>query len=245
MSSTNTRRAPAVFDTRFQTAPPSGLVFLAFLLFSLFPAAGAAADSGTITFTLDFPNSAPEHYSISVQSDGHATYESSGKISEDSDERDSYQTQFIFSDATRVRIFQLAAQAHHFSGKIDSGNKKLAFTGAKKLTYSDGNKNSSAQYNYSSQPAVQQLTTIFQSVSATLEYGRRLTFFHKYQKLALDDELKRMEEQVRSGELIELQAIKPVLQGIYDDSSIMNMDRGRALRIMDMSSAAGTGNQGR
>ena len=203
----------------------------------LFSASLWAADSGTITFTLDFPNSAPEHYSIAVQADGSATYESSGKISQDSDERDSYQAEFHFSDSTRARIFQLAAQAHYFSGKVDSGNKKLAFTGAKKLSYSDGQRNTSAEYNYSSAAPVQQLTTLFQSVSATLEYGRRLTYFHHYQKLALDDELKQMEDQARRGELAELQAVKPVLQKIYDDSSVINGARARALRIMDMNSS--------
>ncbi|MGE5052804.1 MAG: hypothetical protein ACM3WP_01460 [Acidobacteriota bacterium] len=219
------------------------LVLLPSLLVICIHSASLAADGGTITFSLDFPNSAPEHYSMSVQADGNAKYESTGKISLDSDERDNYHTEFNFSDATRTRIFQLASQAHYFAGKIDSGNKKLAFTGAKKLAYSDGQKNTSAEYNYSSQPSVQQLTTIFQSVSATLEFGRRLTYFHHYQKLALDDELKRMEDQARRGEITELQAVKPVLQQIYDDSSVMNVVRARALRIMDMNPPASAGNR--
>ena len=193
-----------------------------------------AADPATITFSLDFPDSTPEHYSVAVQSDGHAHYESSGKISADSDVRDDYQTDFTFSNGTRARIFELAAQAHYFSGKVDSGNKKLAFTGAKKLVYKDGQRNSSADYNYSQQPTVQQLTTLFQSVAATLEFGRRLTYFHRYQKLALDDELKRMEDQAKRGDLAELQAVSPVLQHIYEDASVMNVVRARALRIMEM-----------
>ena len=195
-----------------------------------------AADPASITFSLDFPNSSPEHYSIAVQSDGHAHYESSGKISADSDARDDYQTDFTFSDSTRARIFELAEQAHYFSGKVDSGNKKLAFTGAKKLIYKDGQRNSSADYNYSPRPPVQQLTTLFQSVAATMEFGRRLTYFHRYQKLALDDELKRMEDQAKRGDLAELQAVSPVLQKIYDDSSVINVVRARARRIMEMKS---------
>lgn len=218
------------------------LALLPMLLLICVPRA-LTSDSGTITFSLDFPNSAPEHYSMSVQAEGNAKYESTGKISLDSDERDDYQTEFNFSDATRARIFQLASQAHYFAGKIDSGNKKLAFTGAKKLAYSDGQKNTAAEYNYSTVPAVQQLTTIFQSVAGTLEYGRRLTYFHRYQKLALDDELKRMEDQARRGEITELQAVKPVLQQIYDDSSVMNVVRARALRIMDINAAASAGNR--
>jgi hypothetical protein len=193
-----------------------------------------AAEPASVSFTLDFPNSSPEHYSISVQSDGKSHYESSGKISADSDERDTYQTDFVFSEDTRARIFELSAQAHYFSGKVDSGNKKLAFTGAKKLVYKDGQRSASADYNYSLSAPVQQLTSLFQSVSATLEFGRRLTYFHRYQKLALDDELKRMEDQAKRGGIAELQAVKPVLQEIYDDGSVINVVRARAHRIMEM-----------
>ena len=200
-----------------------------------------ATDSATVSFALDFPNSSPEHYSITVEKDGHTHYESVAKISDDSDDRQNYQTDFALSDATRVRIFELATQAHFFSGKIDSGNKKLAFTGSKKLSYSDGQRNSSADFNYSTVPAVQQLTALFQSLSATLEFGRRLAYFHRYQKLALDDELTHMEEEARRGEIIELQAVKPILQQIYGDETVMNIDRARALRIIDMLSPPSAG----
>jgi hypothetical protein len=200
-----------------------------------------AAEPATVTFTLDFPGSDPEHYSISVRFDGGARYECSAKISTESDDRETYQTEFIFSDATRARIFDLAAQAHYFSGKIDSGNHKLANTGVKKLAYKDGQRESTATYNFSPQPAVQQLTTLFQSVSATLEFGRHLAYYHRYQKLALDEELKRTEDQARRGDLVELQAIKPVLQEIYADSSVMNVVRARAQRIIEMGPGASAG----
>lgn len=193
-----------------------------------------AAESATVTFSLDFPNSDPDHYSITVQSDGHARYECSAKVSESSDERETYETEFNFSDATRARIFDLTARAHYFSGKVDSGNRKLAFTGAKKLIYKDAQRETSAPYNFSSDPTIQQLTTLFQSVDATLEFGRRLAHYHRYQKLALDDELKQMEDQARRGQLVELQAVKPILQEIHDDASVVNVARARAQRIMDM-----------
>jgi hypothetical protein len=192
-----------------------------------------AANPATVTFSLDFPGSDPAHYSISVQSDGRARYECLGMVSKGSDETETYQTEFNFSDATRTRVFDLAAQAHYFSGKIDSG-KKLAFTGAKKLTYKDGQRDSAADFNFSQVPAVQQLTTLFQGVAATLEFGRRLAHYHRYQKLALDDELKRMELQARAGELGELAAVKSILQEIYDDASVINVVRARAQRIIDL-----------
>jgi hypothetical protein len=211
------------------------------LLILLYSLPSRAADPVTVKFSLDFAGSDPEHYSISVAADGHATYECSAKISPDSDERETYQSEFTFSDATRARIFGLAAQAHFFSGKIDSGNRKLAFTGSKKLVYTDGKRNNTAEFNFSPSPPVQQLTAIFQGASATLEYGRRLVHLHRYQKLALDEELKSMEDQARRGEIAELQAVKPILQQIYDDSSVMNVVRARALRIMEMGDATKAG----
>jgi len=200
-----------------------------------------AAEPATVSFSLDFPGSDPEHYSISVQSDGRASYECSAPISADSDDRENYRRDFSLSDATRARIFDLAAQAKYFSGKVDSGKQKLANTGAKKLSYKDGQRDFTAAYNYSPLSAVQQLTTLFQSISATLEFGRRLDHLHRYQKLALDDELKRMEEQARHGDLVELQAVKPILQEIYADSSVINVVRARAQRIIEMAPAAAAG----
>ena len=81
--------------------------------------------------------------------------------------------------------------------------------GAKKLAYKDGQRESAATYNFSPQPAIQQLTALFQGVAATLEFGRRLAHNHRYQKLALDEELKQMEDQARRGDLVEVQAVRP------------------------------------
>ena len=211
-----------------------GAVVLAACLFLLASPLLCAADAASVTFSLDFPGSDPEHYSISVQSDGHARYECSARISADSDDRTAYQTDFMVTDAARSRIFELAAQAHYFADKLESNNKKLAFTGVKKLAYHDGQRNFTADYNFSQQPAVQQLTALFQNVAATLEFGRRLEFYHRYQKLALDEELTRMEDQARHGDLAELQAITPILQEIYDDASVINVVRARAQRLMEM-----------
>ncbi len=202
-----------------------------------FPSAASAGDPATIVFALDFPKSDPAHYSISVASDGHAKYECVAKADPDAEEQP-YTSEFDFSSANRARIFELAAQAHYFSGKVDSGRRKLAFTGAKKLVFRDGQHTYTADYNYSDVPAVQQLTALFQNVAATLEYGRRIAYYHRYQKLALDDELKRMEAQARSNELSELQAVQPILQEIFDDTSVINVVRARAQRLVEMGKTA-------
>jgi len=192
----------------------------------------AQAASPTVSFTLDFPAANPSHYQITVGRDGHGIYSSNGQMNNDSTPADPAALEFTLSDRVREQIFQLAQRAHYFSGKVDSGNKNIANTGAKTLSYKDGQHDGQATYNYSTSVPVQQITGIFQGLSETLEFGRRLSFFHKYQKTALDEDLRRMEELQRDNSLGDVQAIAPVLKEIADDQSVMNVARARALRLM-------------
>jgi hypothetical protein len=183
-----------------------------------------------VTFTLDFPGSEPDHYSIRVDANGRASYESTAKLSPDSDDKETFQLNFTVSEAARKRIFDLAARAHYFEGAIESKHR-VAATGQKTLAYKDGERNTQASYNYSQIPAVQDLTNLFQSISMTMEFGRRLQYDHRYQKLALDAELKRMEEMAKSNSLDELQAVSPILNQIAADASVINVVRARAQRL--------------
>lgn len=192
----------------------------------------AQEQPASVTFKLDFPGSNPSHYEMLVPQDGPGSYTSNGKISDQSDSTDSDSVEFNLSDSTRAQIFSLARQAKYFSGKVDSGRKNIANTGEKTLAFKDATHTSQATYNYSTIPAVQQLTAIFQGLSATLECGRRLAYFHKYEKLALDDELKKIEDLNSSNMLGDVQAIEPILKNIADDHSVMNVSRARALRLL-------------
>jgi len=72
-------------------------------------------------------------------------------------------------------------------------------------------------------------------MAGTLEYGRRLAYYHRYQKLALDEELKRMQAQAKNNELSEIQGVTPVLREIVEDASVMNVVRARAQELIQMS----------
>jgi len=213
------------------------LSVIAALCFACFAAVESLAADGqlaspTVGFTLDFPNANPSHYEITVNSTGQGHYVSDGQLEKDSAPADPAPLEFTISDQVREQIFDLARRAHYFSGKVDSGRKNIANTGTKTLTYKDGKHDGQASYNYSTIVPIEQLTAIFQGLSETLEFGRRLSFFHKYQKLALDEDLKRMEELQRDNNLGDIQAIAPVLKQIADDQSVMNVARARALRLM-------------
>ncbi len=203
------------------------LVFCSILSYS------QAETAPVVTFTVDFPDSQPEHYSIRVPSNGPARYQSSGRVSADSDETDSFDFDFTVATKTRQKIFELAAKAGYFQKDVDSRHKGLAFTGKKTLSYKDARRSGESTYNYTANPAVQELTDLLQSLSATLEFGHRLQYDHHYQKLALDEELKRMEEIARSNELVEVTAIQPILNQIIADPSVINVTRARAQRLLE------------
>jgi hypothetical protein len=217
-----------------------GLLLVAGTAAQSFAQAASAASAPTVTFTLDFPQSNPSHYAIAVDASGHASYESMVKFSDDAAEQE-YTTEFDVSAGNRQRIFDWAKQAQYFAGKVDTGNRKLAFTGAKMLSYQDGPKSNTAHYNYSNLEPVRELTSLFQNMAETLEYGRRLGYYHRYQKLALDEELKHMVTQARNNELSEIQGVKPVLQEIAEDASVINVVRARAKELIQMGSTAEAG----
>ncbi len=202
------------------------------LLTLLFQFSARAQEAAVVTFTLDFPGSEPSHYAISVSDDGRSTYDSDGKLSPDSD-GDPFHLDFSASAATRNKVFDLAKRANYFQGEIDSGKKKLASTGVKRLSYKGSGRSTSATYNYSPQLAVQQITQLFQSLSSTLEYGRRLEYYHRYQKLALDQELKSMEDEANRNGLAEMAAVVSILQRIASDTSVINPVRARAQRMIE------------
>ena len=188
--------------------------------------------TASVSFKLDFPGADPSHYEIVIPSAGQGSYISNGKFDNQSDPADAAPLQFAVSESTRKQVFDLAKKSHYFVGKIDSGQKNIANTGAKTLAYKDASHNSQATYNYSMLQPIAQLTSIFQNLSNTMEFGRRLVYLHKYQKLALDDQLKRMEEMQRDNSLGDVGAIAPALKDIANDSSVMNVSRARALRLL-------------
>ena len=206
------------------------LPLLAAFVFCL--AAYGQEPSASVSFTLDFPGANPSHYELVVANDGQGSYTSNGKFDENSAAATPAPLKFTVSQNIRAQIFDLAKRAHYFTGKIDSGRKNIANTGAKTLAYKDASHSSQTTYNYSPLQPIEQLTSIFQNLSTTMEFGRRLVYLHKYEKLALDDQLKRMEDMQRENDLGDVQAIAPVLKEIANDASVMNVSRARALRLL-------------
>ncbi len=188
----------------------------------------AGGSPATITFSFELPGAVPSRYEVSVQSSGQASYHSEEAPQAGAAQGEPYSLQFTVSDATRSRLFDLAKQANYFQGDFDYHKGKIANMGAKTLTYSDSGGSHKTQYNYSMDAAILQITKLFQDLSSTMEFNRRLTFLYRFDKLGIDAELKNMEAAAKQGDLAELQVAQPILSQIAEDHGIMNVARRRA-----------------
>jgi hypothetical protein len=188
----------------------------------------------TVTFNCLWEAATPQLYAITARSTGSTRYVSSNPVRQSTDRTvdPDYEIEFTLSSSGSAKIFALATQANYFDGDFDYKKHAVANTGSKTLTYADLARHLQTTYNWSENAAIDQLTRFFQGVSSTIEHGRKLAFLHRYDKLGLEDELKAMEDEAQSRYLAELQIIAPVLESIANDSSVMNIARQRARRLL-------------
>ena len=177
-----------------------------------------------ITFTLSFPGATPPFYTIAIESTGRSEYKSTPQPK---NEGDPYLLEFVASESTRTRLFELARQLNFFQGNYDYG-KKIAFTGDKTLTFKNGADEHTTTYNWSQSLQIQEITTTFQNISNTIEIGRQLQDKYRYDKLGIDAILATMETEAKDDHLAELQILQPILSRMAKDTALMNISRRRA-----------------
>jgi len=212
------------------------IVLLAYCPALLF--AQALAGTSTVSFNLDDAIVPPTHYSITVASDGSTAYESTDTQKKEADALDPYQLKFTMSQPTLKKIFDLTEAANHFHGNI-AFKGKTAHTGTRTLRYTDQNLDLKQTYEWSQDPSVQQLTTIFEGISIVQESARRLRFLRRFDKLSVDAELKGLQRLSDSGEAFELHTIASLLQTIANDVTLLKTARERARVLLERANNEG------
>ncbi len=198
----------------------------------------------TVTFERVYPNATAANYAISVESSGNAAYRSEELgpgVRQEIATGEPYILKFTISETTSIRIFRLTRRANYFKGSSSADNS-VTNTGNITLTYGEGPADSfghrtngvrnSVTYNDSTNPAIRQLTGIFEGISNSIQLGRQLEYFRRTSQPALESALKRAEVRVRAHRLIELQAIIPSLKGVVEDPSVTNVARRRAEHLL-------------
>ena len=192
----------------------------------------APAATPTVSFNLDAAIVPPTHYSVTVVADGSAAYESSDTQKKEEDALDPYQLKFTMSQPTLKKIFALTEAANHFHGDF-AFKGRTAHTGTKTLRYTDQNLDLKQTYEWSQDPSIQQLTTIFEGIATVQESARRLRFLRRFDKLSVDGELKGLKRLADGGQAYELHTIAPLLQTIANDVTLLKAARERARRLLE------------
>jgi hypothetical protein len=179
----------------------------------------------------------PQNIDITVRSTGTATYLSRNllKAPEAKETNPDYTLDFNLSARNREKLFHDAKDVDYFHGDFTFKKHAVASTGKKTLTYADMSRHFETGYDYSDNKTIQEITTLFEGISATIEHGRKLEYLRRYDKLGLEDELKGMENE--GNNLAELQIIAPTLKSIANDPAILNIARQRAKRLLAKSAS--------
>jgi hypothetical protein len=188
----------------------------------------------TITFDRVWEAYKPQNVTITVQATGPAKYVSRNPFTppDQTGADPDYLLDFTLSSRNQEKLFRDAREANYFNGDFAYKKHAVASTGKKTLTYSDPVRHFSTTYDYSDNKAIQEITNLFSGISNTIEHGRKLIFLRRFDKLGLEDELKAMEDAAESHNLAELQIIRPTLESIAQDSTILNIARQRAKRLV-------------
>ncbi len=198
--------------------------------------------TGTITFKFEDARLQPAAYELTLHGDGSGHFVSHTGSAPPDDianlPAQGQQRDIVLAEATRVRIFAIAAKEKYFAIKCNSGNAKVAFQGTKTLAYEGPEGRGACTFNYAQDSKLQWLTSQLIGLAATLEEGRRLTVEHEHGRLALDAELETLESMVHDGQATEITNIAPILRTIAADESVMTRARRRAQTLLDNDAAA-------
>jgi tRNA(Leu) C34 or U34 (ribose-2'-O)-methylase TrmL len=197
------------------------------------PPAEVAADlqRPAVAFRFENPQVNPTQFELTIDALGRASYRSRA-----SEALTPYygqvEKEFTVSPATKERIFALAREAHYFAGDFQFRKHKVAFSGERTLTYLGDKGVTSTTFTYTENPALQQLSSLLEGISNTLEVEPRLRHLRRFDRLGLNEQLARLERLAQGGWLREPQLLVPVLQELADDGSVMNIARQRARRLL-------------
>lgn len=194
----------------------------------------------------------PQEYTFQVSQDCNAIYtakprqeEKAGNDSGEEQDREAPEEkeqgerrEVRLSDVTCNSIFATAKSLGYFKGDFEFHKHKVAYSGDRVLGYFAPGVSNKTSFTWSENPQVQQLSATFEGIAGTLEAGPRLHYLRRFDRLGLNEALKKMEDQANKGWLKELQLIAPELQSIANDGQVMNIARQRAQNLLRLAQAA-------
>jgi len=184
----------------------------------------------TVVFSCSRGGASSPYYSIAIDSTGNATYQSIPNSVARTGAP--YTMEFLASNPTRTQIFGMIESLHFLRG-LGNDPKFNVVSSSHTLVFTEGVQRNEIQYDTTSDPKVQNLTTLFERISSTIEFGRRLGVMEQNDPAAIEAELDRMKDMIQAKQLAELQVLSPILLRIASDSRVSLSSRQQAQLILN------------
>jgi hypothetical protein len=200
------------------------------------PALPALSDSGPV-FRVDYsnPGVTPAHWTLMINPDGSGHFQSERGSAPASNpptlEAPNVDRDVRLSGQFAERVFEevhLQAQL----GRDCESHLKVAFQGWKKFSYSGPEGEWTCEFNYSRDKQVQALGDQLVAVASTILEGARLETLMQHDRLGLDHETEFMMEASGDGRLLQICAIRSILERLASDDEVMERVRKRARQLL-------------
>ena len=202
------------------------LLLLCVVPFSLASAAGPTGN--WFTYRRVFKSSVPEFIEIRIQENSAAATYEIRQLDEDAGA-----TPFEIGPALRTKIFQLAAELHHFKGLDLDVHRKIANLGEKTFRWEAGTESSEVKFNYTLNTAAAQLLQICEGLARQQELIELLQRRIKYDRLGVNDALLQFENDFTKGALPEPERALPLLDQIANDPRFVEIARQRSRALAE------------
>jgi hypothetical protein len=205
--------------------------WVSLLLFccSLAVAADPTPENPRITYSKQFPGSAPPYIGITLDKQGAGEY----KEAPDDDNP----VKFQLTPSESVEIFSLAEKVDYFRKPLESP-LKVAFMGTKTFRFEDGSAKTEVKFNYSEDPSARALADWFERISESEQHLINLERAAKYDRLGVLKALLLLETSLDRKRLVGTQQFLPMLDRIIKNESYMHTARARASGIAETIRAA-------
>ena len=191
------------------------------------PAAGWSAESNArLSYTRVLKGSTPEYLSVSVDSQGKASYE--GRRLEEPPSPQPFQ----LSAATTQQLFSLAEALNNFQGIDLESHKRVANLGLKTLVYEQGGVRNQAEFNYTQRREAQLLASLFEKIASVEQHILTLEHAMRYDRLSLPNELLQIQIDLDKRALADPELLVPSLEKIANNPRFLHLAQARAQTIL-------------
>lgn len=210
------------------------------LLLVITTAAAAQQASPTqahVSLQFDRPGLQVPHFTLTLAEDGTGTYTAEQLLPHGAATQH-LDRPLTLSPATTAKIFTLTRTADRFHTDCASKAKNIADTGTKTLHYDGPEGEGSCVFNFSENKNIVALTDLLEAIAYTLDFGRKLDFDHRFDRLGLDADTQNLVNALDQGRAAEVGTIAHSLHSLALDPDVLERVRLRADTLLKRSSMA-------